>query len=55
MPNIAPDIFRKSVLIEGYYTIDVTEEKIKMSFLISPMKLSLRTYGEPIVQATRYW
>jgi hypothetical protein len=52
MKNIAPDIFRKRLLIEGYYTIDVTEETIKAFFSSVTGKLSLRTYGEPIVHAT---
>jgi len=27
MKNIAPDIFRQRLLIEGYYAIDVNEER----------------------------
>jgi S-adenosylmethionine decarboxylase len=52
MKNIAPDIFRKRLLIEGYYNIDVTEETIKKFFSYITTNLSLRTYGAPIVHAT---
>jgi hypothetical protein len=52
MKNIAPDIFRKRMLIEGYYNIDVTEETIKKFFSFITSHLSLRTYGAPIVHAT---
>jgi len=52
MPNIAPDIFRKRLLIEGYYTIEVTEEIIKNFFSYITSELHLSTYGEPIVHTT---
>jgi hypothetical protein len=52
MKNIAPDIFRKRLLIEGYYNIDMTEETIKKFFSYITTNLSLRTYGAPIVHAT---
>jgi S-adenosylmethionine decarboxylase len=52
MKNIAPDIFRKRLLIEGYYNIDVTEETIKKFFSYITTNLSLRTYGAPIVHST---
>jgi hypothetical protein len=52
MKDIAPDIFRKRLLIEGYYAIDVTESTIKKFFSYITTELSLRTYGEPIVHAT---
>jgi len=52
MKNIAPDIFRKRVLIEGYYNTDVSEDTIKKYFSYITSNLSLRTYGAPIVHAT---
>ena len=52
MTNIAPDIFRKRLLIEGYYTIDVTEQTIKNFFSYITSELQLKTYGEPIVHTT---
>jgi len=52
MKNIAPDIFRKRLLIEGYYNIIVTEETIKKFFYYITANLSLRTYGAPIIHST---
>lgn len=52
MHNIAPHIFRKRLLIEGYYTIDITEQSIKDYFRFITTELVLRTYGDPIVHAT---
>jgi len=52
MKNIAPDIFRKRLLIEGYYNIDVNEDTIRKFFSYITVNLSLRTYGAPIVHST---
>ncbi|TMI88521.1 MAG: hypothetical protein E6H06_19025 [Bacteroidetes bacterium] len=52
MTSIAPDIFRKRLLIEGYYTSDVSQDTIKDFFTYITDKLNLRTYGLPIVHAT---
>jgi hypothetical protein len=47
--NIAPDIFRQRLLIEGYYTIDVTREVVNDYLLEVAKHLDLRTYGAPTV------
>jgi S-adenosylmethionine decarboxylase len=52
MKNIAPDIFRKRMLIEGYYNIAVTEETIKKFFYYITDNLSLRVHGAPIIHTT---
>jgi hypothetical protein len=52
MPNIAPDIFRKRLLIEGFYSIEVIEETIKNFFFFITAELHLSTYGEPVVHTT---
>jgi hypothetical protein len=52
MNNIALDIFRKRLLIDGFYSIEITEQTIKEYFSFITDELSLRTYGEPIVHAT---
>ena len=52
MKNIAPDIFRKRLLIEGYYNIVVTEETIKKFFDYVTDNLSLRKYGAPVIHTT---
>jgi hypothetical protein len=50
--TIAPDIFRKRLLIEGYFAIDVSEPTLKDFFNHITNGLSLNTYGEAIVHAT---
>ena len=52
MKNIAPDIFRKRLLIEGFYRIDVKEETIRRYFQSITSTLNLKTYGQPIIHAT---
>lgn len=52
LTNIAPDIFRKRLLIEGYFNITVTEGSIKKFFSHITTELQLRTYGEPIIHKT---
>lgn len=49
MDNLAPDIFRQRLLIEGFYTIDVNETVIKNYFESVTKSLDLRMYGEPII------
>ena len=49
MQNIAPDIFRQRLLIEGYYTIDMTSEVVEKFLTSLADRLGLRTYGSPIV------
>lgn len=51
MKDLAPDITRQRLLIEGLYTGDVTEEKVKQYLLGIATHLDLRTYGEPIIHA----
>lgn len=49
MKNIAPDIFRKRLIIEGFYSIDVTKEVVTDYLIGLAKNLELRTYGDPIV------
>ena len=49
MKNLAPDITRKRLIIEGYFTIDVTRKTIEDFFHSLCVTLSLRKYGEPII------
>jgi len=51
MKNIAPDIYRQRLLIEGYYNIDVSPDTVA-SFLYGVAEyLDLRTYGEPVIHS----
>jgi len=49
MKNIAPEIFRQRLIVEGYYTIDVNKEVIEQYLLGIAAHLDLRTYGDPII------
>jgi S-adenosylmethionine decarboxylase len=49
MENIAPDIFRQRLLVEGFYTVDMEAEVVKTFLLDLAQALDLRTYSEPIV------
>ena len=52
LTTIAPEVFRKRLLIEGYYAIDVTADTVRDYFSGITSQLNLRTYGEPIVHKT---
>ncbi|HXB42447.1 MAG TPA: S-adenosylmethionine decarboxylase [Puia sp.] len=52
MYNIAPEIFRKRLLIEGFFTAPVSAESIMAFFTSLTRGLNLRTYGEPIIHTT---
>lgn len=47
--NIAPDVFRQRLLIEGFWTIDINEDAVRRYLLELAATLNLRTYGDPIV------
>jgi S-adenosylmethionine decarboxylase len=49
--NLAPDIFRQRLLIEGYYTIDVSADTIARFLLGVAEHLNLRTYGGPAIHS----
>ena len=49
MLDIAPDIFRQRLLIEGYFAIEVDEKVIEEYLLELAARLGLRTYGRPMV------
>lgn len=52
MKNIAPDIMRKRLLVEAYYTIDVSEQAVRDFLLKLPEALSLRVYSDPTIHFT---
>jgi S-adenosylmethionine decarboxylase len=49
--NLAPNIFRQRLLIEGFYTRDVSRESLEKYLLSVAEHLELRTYGKPIIFA----
>lgn len=52
MKNIAPDITRKRLLVEAYYTIEVSEQVVKDFLTMLPKALDLRVYGDPTIHFT---
>jgi S-adenosylmethionine decarboxylase len=51
--RFAPEIFRKRMLIEGYFGRPALDaESIREYFRVITARLGLRTYGEPIVHQT---
>lgn len=51
MRDLAPEITRQRLLIEGYFTIPVDESSIRRFLVDLPAALDLRTYGDPTVFA----
>lgn len=49
MKNLAPNITRQRLLIEGYYGVDVTKEFLSQYLYAVANHLGLRTYGEPTI------
>lgn len=49
MKNLAPNIFRQRLLIEGFYTTDMSEAILEKYLLNVAAHLDLRTYGKPII------
>ena len=51
MRDLAPEIVRQRLLIEGLYERDITREDVERYLIDVAAHLSLRTYGRPIVHA----
>jgi len=51
MRDLAPEITRQRLLIEGYYTVDMDKAGVESYLLGIASHLDLRTYGAPIVHA----
>lgn len=49
MKDLAPNIMRKRLLLEGFYNIDVNEEVIRSFFSELTNNLGLKVYGEAII------
>ena len=49
MEDLAPDITRQRLIIEGFYTVDVDETVIAQFFNRLTTALGLRTYGAPTI------
>ena len=51
MRDLAPNIVRQRILIEGYYTVVIDEDKIRDFFTHVTKRLDLRTYDVPVIFA----
>jgi len=51
MRNLAPHIFRQRLLIEGFYTTDVTRERVAAYLQGVAGHLSLKAYGESTIHS----
>lgn len=49
MKNIAPEIFRQRLMIEGFYSIKVTKEILDSYLRGLAEELNLRVYSDPII------
>lgn len=49
MRDLAPQIVRQRLLIEGLYTVDVDRQLVESYLLGVAAHLDLRTYGNPII------
>ena len=52
LTTIAPEIYRKRLLVEGYFRREVTHAALAAYFERITRELGLRTYGEPIIHRT---
>lgn len=52
LTSIAPEIYRKRLLVEGYFRSEVTHAALSAYFERITSELGLRTYGEPIIHRT---
>jgi S-adenosylmethionine decarboxylase len=51
MRNLAPDITRQQLLIEGIYSGEVDEQRVSDYLIGIAQELGLRVYGEPIIHS----
>ncbi len=52
LTTIAPEVFRKRLLIEGYFGVDIDANLLESYFSHITSELGLRTYGDPIIHTT---
>jgi S-adenosylmethionine decarboxylase len=49
LKDLAPEVVRKRLLIEGIYFGDMTADRVRHFLLDVAERLGMRTYGEPVV------
>ena len=53
MEDLAPDIVRQRLLVEGYYAVEIDELIIRRYFEVLTGALHMRTYGAPTIFSPR--
>jgi S-adenosylmethionine decarboxylase len=51
MKDLAPQVFRQRLLMEGLYTVDVTRASLASYLTGLAAHLSLKAYGEPTIHS----
>lgn len=49
LKDLAPEVFRQRLLIEGFFTGEMTGDRVRACLLHLAAALDLRTYGDPVV------
>ena len=49
--DMAPEVFRQRLLVEGFFTTTMDEPRVRRFLLDLAAALELKTYGEPVVFA----
>jgi hypothetical protein len=49
LKDLAPTVFRQRLLVEGFFSGGMTEDRVRTYLLRLAEALDLRTYGEPVV------
>jgi hypothetical protein len=52
LTTIAPHVFRKRLLVEGFFTTTIDESALRRYFAHVTSTLDLRTYGDPVIHST---
>lgn len=52
LTTIAPEVFRKRLLVEGFFGRRITASVLQEYFAHVTGELGLKTYGEPVIHAT---
>ena len=49
LKDLAPAVFRQRLLVEGFFSGEMTEDRVRTYLLQLAESLDLRTYGDPVV------
>ncbi len=49
LKDLAPEVYRQRLLVEGFFTGEMTEDRVRIYLLQLAESLDLRTYGDPVI------